>query len=110
MFTKILLTVAVLFSVTLGAAAWADSTAVKPASILPNVVSVLPDPLPLDMAQAPSVVDLAPTYVEAKVTKHKALGITIESSATVYIWECGAPHALETDNVQTVRDCEWIKR
>lgn len=97
---KIISALVILASVSVG---WIDALASgqSRAVNVPSVSDVLPDPLPLDMSDAPSLRAPKPLTIEMGAP-------TIEIKTWSRVWICGESRPLENDATQTVRECEEI--
>lgn len=69
---------------------------------LPKVTAVLPDVIPLDTSDAPSIAPPFKIQTTAMVTIY---GSAPKSPGRV--WTCSLPRPLENDATATVRECEY---
>lgn len=97
---KIVSFVVILAVLVCGAFAYASGP--QDAPVLPTVAAVLPDPLPVDLAIAPTAEH--PALVVFKPQAIKARPAAEREKA----WTCGRPQGLASDETATVRRCEWL--
>lgn len=68
---------------------------------IPRPATVLPDVTPVDLSSGGSL------PVKAAAVAPRA---AVKAPEAAKVWTCTAPHALENDATQTVRDCSFVAR
>jgi hypothetical protein len=83
----------------------ADASTVAP--VASTVAPVAADLAPVDLASAPdSLAAVAPAAHPA--ARHTGVTRTAAAvAAPIMVWTCSGPRALQSDEVATVRVCDW---
>lgn len=82
------------------AAAYAATPAIGAPMAAPSA-AVEPDPTPVDLSAVPALPVQTVRETVIVVGKAKA------KVEPIKVWTCGAPRGLASDEIGTVRDCEW---
>lgn len=91
----------VVVALVMFAGAFAYASGPDTAPVLPTVAAVLPDPLPVDLAVAPTAERPALVVFKPQAIKARP------AAEREKVWTCGAPRGLASDETGTVRTCEW---